>query len=436
MGRSLRARIALGLGGYSLLLATVLIGIGYSVHESLEWLVWRSQLDAEMTDFLKSRAAHRRVDLPHTGKLRAYVVGPGDVGRAELPTALRQLGPGLHDDIEIGKFEAAVMVRDVGAERIYMLIDVSRLESEEQSIAIALIAMTLLGSGVLVLVVWWLSGRLVQPVSELTREIDRLQPSISPKHALTVAADAPSEVRSIATAMNRLIGRMDELIEREREFVNTVSHELRTPLAVIQGAAQVAVEQPDLPDQVLAPLQRIRHCSQEVEQLIYLLLVLAKSPSRLTESAEAFGLDELLPVILDDHRHLVGDKPLQLVLGPISPGRLRAPLAIVQIAIANLLRNAIENSDRGRIEVSVQPAGVVRMQDDGIGMGPEEISRIYATLARSGARSAGQGIGLALIARICNHLSWQLEAQSGGDGSLVVLDLRSSLIPSDAAQSG
>jgi signal transduction histidine kinase len=429
MKASLRTRIALGLGAYSLLLSIALIGIAYSVHESLEWMLWRAQLDGEMAAFLQQRAQQSSLLLPRSGKLRTYVVGPGDVGREGVPTEILALAPGTHDDIEVEGIEAAVMVRAVGDQRIYMAIDVSTLETEEDSIARWLIALTSLGTGGLVLVVWWLSGRLVHPVSELAIAVDGLQPGAMESQRLRVDARASSEVQSITNAMNRLLGRVDESIRREREFVNTVSHELRTPLAVIGGAAQLAEQQPGLADAVSKPLRRISQSVHEVEQLIHLLLVLAKSPERLHESDEEFNLETLLPEIVGDHQYLVSGKALRLELATVTAARLRAPPAIVQVAISNLLRNAIEHSDRGVIQVSSAPAGVVRIQDSGLGMSPEEISRVYATLARSGERRAGQGIGLALIARICEHLSWRLEVQSTHDqGTLVVLDLRSSMV--------
>ncbi len=429
MNRSLRSRIAIGLAGYSFLLALSVIGVGYSVHESLEWMLWHAQLDGEMAAFLQERAQRADATLPQSGKLRTFIVGPGDAGRDLLPSPLRELEPGLHDDIEVDGFEAAVMVRQIGQQRIYMLIDISTLEDEERTIARVLIVLSVLGAGALVLVVWWLSGRLMQPVTELATSVDRLQPGAQLAQRLSVVTGSTSEVDSIANAMNRLLDRVDELIQRERDFVNNVSHELRTPLAVISGAVQLVEQQMGLPEPVRKPLQRISHSAQEVGQLIHLLLVLAKSPDRIGESNEEFTLDELLPDILSDHQHLIRDKVLQIELGLLSPGRLRAPPAIVQIAISNLLRNAIENSDRGRIQISVEPAGVVRIQDSGHGMTPEEISQLYATLARSGERRGSQGIGLALIARFCEHLSWRLEVQSTHDaGTLMILDLRRSLI--------
>ena len=99
------------------------------------------------------------------------------------------------------------------------------------------------------------------------------------------------------------------------------------------------------------------------------------------------------------------------VVDALAPCSVAAPLHIVQAAVGNLLRNAIENSDRGEIHVRLDADATVTLEDPGHGMAPEDISRIYAQMARGGSRDGG-GIGLDLLARLCEHLGWTLSIQS------------------------
>jgi signal transduction histidine kinase len=165
-------------------------------------------------------------------------------------------------------------------------------------------------------------------------------------------------------------------------------------------------------------MQRIARNVRQIEQLISLLLILAKDPERLAAASDAVALDELLPEIVEDHRHLTHGKDLALQLGPAAAVRVTAPVAIVQAAIGNLLRNAIENSDRGVIDIRLDADATVTITDPGHGMSPEEISRIYAQLARGEGRDGG-GIGLDLIARLCEHLGWQLDIDSAPERGTV-----------------
>ena len=77
----------------------------------------------------------------------------------------------------------------------------------------------------------------------------------------------------IAGALNDYLQRNEHFVERERAFISTASHELRTPIAVISGAAELALEQPGLPERARQQLQRVRSTAAGVEQLIQLLLV-------------------------------------------------------------------------------------------------------------------------------------------------------------------
>ena len=153
------------------------------------------------------------------------------------------------------------------------------------------------------------------------------------------------------------------------------------------------------------------------------LLVLAKDPARLVASSDRIQLDQLLPEVVHDHRHLADGKDLDIVMGPVAPCDIVAPIPIVQAAIGNLLRNAIEHSDRGRIVVSLQQDATVVIDDPGHGMSPEEVSALYARVARGPGREGG-GIGLELIARLCEHLGWRLAFGPGiGDGTRTTLAL-------------
>jgi signal transduction histidine kinase len=103
----------------------------------------------------------------------------------------------------------------------------------------------------------------------------------------------------------------------------------------------------------------------------------------------------------------------------------------VRAAIGNLLRNAIENSDRGTIGIALDQRGVVAIDDPGHGMDPAEIAALHARMAReagAGAAPGGAGIGLELIARLCEHLGWDLRFEPRKpQGTRAVLDLGAAL---------
>src|SRR3546814_13982990 len=161
-------------------------------------------------------------------------------------------------------------------------------------------------------------------------------------------------------------------VERELEFIDSSIHELRTSVAVIAGASELGLDQPGTPEAVRNQLSRILRTARVVEQLLSLLLVLAKDPQRLAQVSDHFRLDQLLPEIVDDHLHLCAGKDLQLDLQPLPACELLAPLAIVQAAIGNLLRNAIENRDRGTIPIPLGRGEGGGIEDPGHRLSPVE----------------------------------------------------------------
>jgi signal transduction histidine kinase len=427
MRRSLRTRIAFGLFLSTALIASAILLLGRALNERAELTVWEAVLTNALEHVLARRADDASYPLPAAGTLYAYALDRRRPDLSALPPALRALPPGLHDDVALDNGQAAVLVRDVGDQRMYMLIDISGFETIEHSMIDTLVAIMVAVTVFLAWFGWWASGRLLQPLSEFAIGIDRLVPTLRGGRVAFDRHDG-REIVAIGNAVNGLLDRIDGYVAREREFITTASHELRTPIATIIGAAELTEAHPDLTDALRRPLGRIQSAAREIDQLIQVLLVLAKAPERIMESADVFSLDELVAEVVDDHRPLTAAKSLEISTGTLTPCRIRAPQRIAQVALANLVRNAIEHSDHGAILVSIDPAGLVRVTDPGHGAAAHEIGQLYAALARRGDAGFGGGIGLELLARICEHLDWVLRIEAVTDGGTsALLDLRASL---------
>jgi len=416
----------MGLLGYSLALTGALMLHGFWVNEAVEHRVWQSLLDAELDFLAKRRSAEPDFRWPQTETLQAWAYPIGSPPK-DLPRAIANLPLGVNDEVAYHGGQAAIMVREIDGERLVLSLDITELENAEWMRTTWEFASALGSAVVLVLIVWWLAGRLLRPINRLAIDVDRLSPDARGQR-IDLPADASAEIVTIVSALNGYLERNDGYVDRERHFVHTVSHELRTPIAVISGAADVLDQRIGRDPLVRIPLERIRHTVASVEPMIGLLLVLAKEPARLKAASESFDLDELLQDLVEDHRHLTDGKSLELRMDHVEPTRLLAPAAIVHVAIGNLVRNAIENSDHGVVVIRVEQAGVVHVDDPGSGLSAQEIGRLYTERARH-ADGRGGGLGLALIARICEHLGWslQFEAHDGG-GTHAILDLRNALV--------
>jgi signal transduction histidine kinase len=410
---SLGHRILAGLIAYIVALSTAITTFGFVINERAESLVWNSVLKTELDHFLKRRDADPDFGWSPSEPMELFS------SRDRLPDALGTLEPGVHDDILVNGRERVVLVRDLPEERLVLALDIDSLEKHEVALGSAIVLSTLGLIVILSLLALLGVSRLTEPLRKLAGRIKALTPQQA-RDRVAMPPGASAEVVVIVDAMNDFLARNEQFVDRERAFVDTASHELRTPVAVISGAAQNALSDPALAVPTRHQIERIRETANDIEALTAVLLVLAKDPARLSDLRDRIPLDHVLRSVVDDHRHLCADKSLVVRFGHVAAFEIVAPLHIVRSAIGNLLRNAIENSDRGEIVVSLSDAGVVEIVDPGHGMSPEEISAIHRRLAKTGAR--GAGIGLALIGRLCEHLGWRLAIHSGpGAGSRVTL---------------
>ena len=421
--RSLRHRIVLWLLAFAAALTLAIIAQGTVVIEYVERSVWKSMLTVELDHFIQRSRQQPGYRWDDTAGLVLYV-GANDPA---LPAPLRRLEPGLHDHLHIGGSEYVALVQDNAGTRYTLAMDIAQFSSDESIFEwLTVIAALLLLLAVSVAALFGVS-RLLRPLSRLAQRISAVSPGQTDGF-IALDPGAGSELVVIADAFNDYLQRNAQFVERERTFINTASHELRTPVAVINGAAELALQPGANPATTQLQLQRIQRSAREMEQLIILLLALAKDPARLAAASKPVALDALLPQIVEDHQHLTAGKSLQLHLAPAPACLIHAPSGIVRAAVGNLLRNAIENSDSGCIDIALHADGTLVIRDPGHGMSPEQISEIYTRMARAGGGSGDSGIGLELISRLCEHFGWQLGLQSDpGRGTTATLKFTSQL---------
>jgi signal transduction histidine kinase len=101
---------------------------------------------------------------------------------------------------------------------------------------------------------------------------------------------------------------------------------------------------------------------------------------------------------------------------------------MVRIAVGNLIRNAIENTSEGCIDVSIQD-GIICISDSGKGFDPVEAARRYRESLRATMPIRGQGLGLFLISRICDRFGWRFSIETlDSNGTRARLNVSASLL--------
>jgi two-component system sensor histidine kinase VicK len=214
----------------------------------------------------------------------------------------------------------------------------------------------------------------------------------------------------------------------EREFVTNAAHELRTPLATITGAIQVlqagAKDDEEERDRFLGHIERE---AARLGRLTHSLLVLARAQTREEQPNLApVELQPLLQAIAAD----VKPPPEVEVSVSCPPGlEVLAERDLVEQAVSNLTANALQNTERGRVEIAAKqlPGGsvVLEVTDTGNGIALERQERIFDRFYRPDGRDPRRfGLGLAIVRQAVTALGGRLELESAaGTGTTVRITL-------------
>ena len=411
--RSLRQQLILALIIFLLAMTTVITAFTVISNERAEKFTWNTMLGFEM-DRIEQLADNDDAPTATTDDGRNKILYFNEHSNDPIPSPFSSLKPGVHDDVEVDGRLFAAMVRGEGNHRRILAVDVTSVEEKERELAKqVLITIASLMALFGLLAIWGLN-RFLKPLKQLSDEIALLKPEIATQ-SIPPIPSATSEITTITDAVNAYVERNQQFLEREREFINTASHELRTPIAILRNNLQLS--QHDL-SQGADPSPRLERSSQVVDEmadLLSVLLVLARDPSKLAPLYEEFDLRDLLNEVTSQHSHLLDLKELSLEVNGSSV-IVNAPPKLAHVALSNLVRNAIENSDRGIIRVVVEAPGIIRITDPGHGMTPQEISALYAKAAKGAGADRQLGIGLQLLSRICSHLGWSLDFTESPDG--------------------
>jgi heavy metal sensor kinase len=263
-----------------------------------------------------------------------------------------------------------------------------------------------------------LARKALTPVKRLHRlaaeiTIDRLD------HRLPVG-NAGDEVGQLSQTINAMIGRLEQSVAEIRRFTADASHELRTPLTAIRTEAEVALSKPmDAADyhQLLGSI--LEEC-ERLTGLTEQLLTLAREDAGLVRAdAEPVEVGALLEDVVKTMRPLAEAKGLGLRLEGRAEGVVCGAASRLRQVFLNLLDNAIKYTPRGAVEVRCEQAGGevwISVRDDGIGIPPEHLSRVFDRFYRvDKARSrelGGTGLGLSIAKTIVTAHGGQIDLTS------------------------
>jgi len=207
------------------------------------------------------------------------------------------------------------------------------------------------------------------------------------------------------SALNGLLGEVAQASRNQQRFLANAAHQLRTPLAGLQAHTELALAKP-VPIEVRSELEQVHQATIRTARLANQLLALARAEPGARGNAAELNLKSLAESEADAwvHQALARDVDLGFEL---ESAPVQGDAFLLREALANLVHNAIEYSQRGgRVTVRTGRNGThsfLEVEDDGPGIPPAERERVLERFYRvPGTPGTGSGLGLAIVREIAS----------------------------------
>jgi len=275
---------------------------------------------------------------------------------------------------------------------------------------------------------WVLTGRTLRPVAQMADAADRITAGAGGRLPIAVPDD---ELGRLGARFNALLDRLDDALVRQRRFLADAAHELRTPIARARGVGELALSPGGAPAGDRAALEQTQHELETMSHLVDELLELARTEaSGMPTRLEPLFLDDLVAEAGRAFDAVARRRSQRIAVQVPEEVPLLGDAVALQRLVGILVDNALRYSPDGAT-VTLRArregaAGVLEVEDAGIGIPDEERARLFERFFRGArARQAapdGSGLGLAIAQAIAQRHGARIGFHAApGQGTIVTV---------------
>lgn len=275
---------------------------------------------------------------------------------------------------------------------------------------------------------WYYAGKVLQPVSQIVNEVERIQPSDLSRRVET--GENRDELARMAETFNHLLDRVEHAFQMQRMFVSNVSHELKNPLTAIRSQLDVALQRERSPEDYRKALQSVLDDIQDLSEMEQKLLQLARvysSPQNINYAPTP--LDELLWQTVEQFQKQYPQYKASVEFSQMPETgdglMIEANEPLLRLALLNLMNNACKYSPDHRVLLKAifkaDGHHEIGVCDNGPGIPDAEKVLIFEPFYRSPRhlKLKGTGVGLSLVQSILTLHQITLSVESPASGGAV-----------------
>jgi signal transduction histidine kinase len=275
----------------------------------------------------------------------------------------------------------------------------------------------------------FLASRAIAPVKRLSTALGSIirTGDLSARLPQRKGRGRPDEMDELVSLFNRLLERIEGLIGRMRETLDTVAHDLRTPLTRLRSGAELALQSGNLSQKNEALSDALEE-SERILTLLSAVMDISEAESGILKlNRQNINPRETLEKLTEIYQFIASELDISINLKGKFPSMLSVDPARFNQAAGNLLDNAVKYSPSGgRITVlgsvhqdQEKPVFRVTVENQGPPIPKEELGRIWERLYRAqGNTVPGMGLGLSLVKAVVEAHGGLITAENiGGRGN-------------------
>jgi len=262
----------------------------------------------------------------------------------------------------------------------------------------------------LIILIGILIKKMFQPVKTLAFSLD-----VRPEQEFGLLDETalPLEIRPFIAAINRLLTRVERLVNNQRRFIADAAHELRSPLTALSLQAE-RLSEAEMTGTAKARVATMRQGIARTQALINQLLTLARIQEHAPNHQAPISLQRTIRLVLEDLIPQAEQKNLDVGMTDDTDIEIVADEIELKLLVKNLIDNAIRYTPRnGRVDLSINVTGSVAtllIADTGPGINEHDRERVFDTFFRVlGNEQAGSGLGLSIAKTAANNIGAAIE---------------------------
>ena len=273
-------------------------------------------------------------------------------------------------------------------------------------------------------VTYFISGHALRPIREFSDKIEEVQAqNLSDSR---IEENNVKELNQLGISYNKMLERLSEAFEIQRQFTANAAHELRTPLALMQVQLDLynSASHPGNDADTLQTIKMVTEQNDKLNRMVKTLLGMSELQS--VGRDDKIILDAIVEEVLADLEPLAVEKNIKLI-GKCEDATMIGSDILIYRLVYNLVENAIKyNHPLGQVTVTAYQRNkhvYLSVEDTGSGIPKELRERVFEPFFRvdkSRSRElGGVGLGLALVREIVRVHDGSICIKSGKTGGTI-----------------